>query len=112
MAKLDRTEEAETLHRRVLAIRNASSGWRSTISGLAATRLAGVITQRGRFAEADSIYRWALAVIRAERPDDHIDMRRVYAGLAALYDARGKPDSAAAYWRLVGPREDLRAVWP
>ena len=68
-----------------------------------AVELADVLVRQRRFAEADSIYRSSLAVLRRYTTDTHVDVRRAYGGLATLYDARGKSDSAAIYRRLAEP---------
>ncbi len=95
-------DSAETLYRRAVAIRMESYGPDQTITALTWGGLADVLTRRRKFPEADSLYRAALAVIRSHTTDTHIDVRRTYAGLAALYQAWGKPDSAAVYRRLAG----------
>jgi len=96
-------DSAETLYRRAIDIRMEAHGSDQTITALTRGGLAGVLTRQGRFAEADSLYRNALAVIRRHTTDTHIDARRIYAGLAALYQAWGKPDSAAVFRRLAEP---------
>jgi len=93
-------DSAETLYRRAIDIRTESFGADQTITALTWGGLAGVLTQQRRFVEADSIYRSALAVLRRHTTDSHIDVRRTYAGLASLYDAWGKRDSAVVYRRL------------
>jgi serine/threonine-protein kinase len=95
-------DSAETLYRRAIDIRQESVGPDQTITALTWGGLAGVLTQQRRFAEADSLYRAALAVLRRNTTDTHVDVRRTYAGLASLYQAWGKPDSAAIYRRLAG----------
>jgi serine/threonine-protein kinase len=74
--------------------------------------LAGVLTQQRRFAEADSIYRSVLAVLRRHTTDTHVDVRRTFAGLATLYQAWGKPDSAAIFRRLAEPARSPAAKAP
>jgi serine/threonine-protein kinase len=93
-------DSAETLYRRAIDIRMAVHGSDQTITALTWAGLADVLTRRRRFAEADSLYRAALAVIRRHTTDTHVDARRAFSGLASMYDAWGKPDSAAAYRRL------------
>ena len=93
-------DSAETLYRRAIDIRMAAYGPDQTITALTWGGLASVLTQQRRFTEADSLYRAALAVIRRHTTDTHVDVRRTYAGLAAMYQAWGKPDSAAVYRRL------------
>jgi len=93
-------DSAETLYRRAIEIRMAAHGSDQTITALTWVGLAGVLTRQRRFTEADSLYRGALAVIRRHTTDTHVDARRAYTGLAAMYQAWGKPDSAAVYRRL------------
>ena len=95
-------DSAEALYRRAIDIRMEANGPDQTITALTWGGLAGVLTQQRRYAEADSLYRAALVVIRRHTTDTHIDVRRTYAGLASMYQAWGKPDSAAFYRRLAG----------
>ena len=69
-----------------------------------AVELADVLVRQRRFAEADSIYRSSLAVLRRRTTETHVDVRRTYRSLATLYDAWGKRDSAATFRRLAEPR--------
>jgi len=97
-------DSAETLRRRALAMRVAVPGPEHTITALMAVELADVLVRQRRFAEADSIYRSSLAVLRRHTTETHLDVRRAYASLARLYDAWGKPDSAAIFRRLASPK--------
>jgi serine/threonine protein kinase len=102
-------DSAEVLRREALAIRVASSGREHTVTALTAVELADVITRQRRFAEADSIYRSSLALLRRYTTETHVDVRRVYASMATLYDAWAKPDSAANFRRLASlPRSPTR----
>jgi serine/threonine-protein kinase len=96
-------DSAEVLQRRALAIRVAESGPEHTSTALTALRLADVLARGRRYVEADSIYRRSLAVVRRHTTDTHKDVRATYAGLASLYEAWGKPDSAAAFRRRANP---------
>jgi serine/threonine-protein kinase len=96
-------DSAEALRRQALAIRVGFPGPEHTITALAAVELADVLVQQRRFAEADSIYRSSLTVLRRRTTETHVDVRRAYAGLASLYEAWGKRDSAAIYRRLALP---------
>jgi eukaryotic-like serine/threonine-protein kinase len=98
-------DSAETLRRRALAIRVASAGPEHTITALTAVELADVLTRQRRFAEADSTYRSSLALLRRYTTESHVDVRRTYRSLAVLYDAWGKPDSAAVFRRLAQPAQ-------
>jgi serine/threonine-protein kinase len=103
-------DSAETLARKAVDIRVEVFGPDQTITALTWGGLAGVLTRAGRFAEADSIYRLALGVLRRHTTETHVDVRRTYAGLATLYAAWEKPDSAAIFRRLAGA--EARAQWP
>ena len=98
-------DSAEALRRRALAMRVAFPGPEHTITALMAVELADVLVRQRRFAEADSIYRSSLAVLRRHTTETHVDVRRTYRSLATLYDAWGKPDSAAAFRRLAEPAQ-------
>jgi serine/threonine-protein kinase len=100
-------DSAEALHRRAVAIRAASVGPEHPLTALSVVPLATVLTQQRRFTEADSLYRWALGLLRHQTIDTHLDIRRTYAGLAMLYEAWGKRDSAAIYRQRAGS-SDLR----
>ena len=93
-------DSAETLYRRAVDIRTEANGPDQTITALTWGGLADVLARRRKFAEADSLYRAALAVLLRHTTDTHVDVRTMYGGLASMYDAWGKPDSAAAYRRL------------
>jgi len=93
-------DSAETIYRRAVDIRMESNGPDQTITALTWGGLADVLARRRKFAEADSLYRAALEVIRRHTTDTHVDVRVIYSGLASMYDAWGKPDSAAVYRRL------------
>jgi len=96
-------DSAETLYREAIDIRRGVPGtWDAIIAG-ANARIAGVLTQERRFAEADSLYRDALAVQRRLIAPTHMNVRLMYAGMATLYDAWGKRDSAALFRRLAQP---------
>lgn len=95
-------DSAEVLYRRAIDIRTEANGPDQTITALTWGGLAGVLTKQKRYVEADSLYHAALVVIRRHTTDTHIDVRRTYAGLASMYQAWGKPDSAAFYRRLAG----------
>ena len=72
------------------------------VTALTIAQLANVLVRRHRFEEADSLYRWVISVLRRQTSDSHVDVRRTYASVAALYDAWGKRDSAAVYRRRAG----------
>ncbi|AHG88165.1 protein kinase [Gemmatirosa kalamazoonensis] len=103
LARRGALDSAEALYRRALAIRTKRGNARHGIVALTNGGLAGVLTKRRRFAEADSLYRWSLGVLRSYTSDGNVDVRRTYAGMATLYQAWGKPDSAARYRRLAQP---------
>jgi serine/threonine-protein kinase len=96
-------DSAEALYRRAIAIRAKSLGPQQALTALTEAGLAGVLTKQRRFAEADSLYRSTLAVLRRQTTDTHLDVRLTYSGMATLYDAWGKPDSAAIFRRLAEP---------
>jgi serine/threonine-protein kinase len=104
-------DSAETLYRRAVAIQARTFGPEGGMTRATRAGLAGVLVRRRRFAEAESGYRTALAALHSYANDSHRSVRRVYAGLAALYEAWGKPDSAAVYRRLAAD-VDLRDLWP
>jgi serine/threonine-protein kinase len=101
LAQRGALDSAETLYRRALEIR-AGYG-RQGIVALTNGGLAGVLTRAGRYTEADSLYRWTLGVLLGYTSATHVDVRRTYAGMAALYEAWGKRDSAAMFRRLAQP---------
>ena len=96
-------DSAEALHREIIAIRGGVPGTWTAILATANARLADVLTRQGRFAEADSLYREGLAVQRRSLADTHMNVRLTYAGMATLYEAWGKRDSAALFRRLAQP---------
>ncbi|HTJ22542.1 MAG TPA: tetratricopeptide repeat-containing protein kinase family protein, partial [Gemmatimonadaceae bacterium] len=103
LAKRGALDSAEALYRQALDIRRGVPGTWDAIIAWANVRIAGVLTLEGRFAEADSLYRESVAVQRRFVSETHINVRLTYAGMARLYEAWGKPDSAAVYRRLAQP---------
>ena len=103
LAKRGALDSAEALYRQALAIRQGVPGTWGAIIAVANARIAGVLTLQGRFAEADSLYRQSLAVQRRFVAETHMNVRLTYAGMATLYEAWGKRDSAALFRRLAQP---------
>jgi serine/threonine-protein kinase len=103
LAKRGALDSAEALYRQALDIRRGVPGTWDAIIAWANVRIAGVLTLEGRFAEADSLYHESVAVQRRFVSETHINVRLTYAGMARLYEAWGKPDSAAVYRRLAQP---------
>jgi serine/threonine-protein kinase len=96
-------DSAETLYRQALSIRRSVPGTWDAIIAVGNARIANVLRQKRRFAEADSLYRDALAVQRRLIAPTHNNVRLTYAGMATLYEAWGKRDSAALFRRLAQP---------
>jgi serine/threonine-protein kinase len=96
-------DSAETLRRRVLAYRVRLPGPEHTVTALSAVELADILTRQRRFTEADSICRSALVILRRNTTETHVDVRRAYRSMAALFDAWGKHDSAAVYRKRAEP---------
>ena len=103
LAKRGALDSAEALYRQALTIRRGVPGTWDAIIAAAKARIAGVLTLQGRFAEADSLYGDALAVQRRLVAETHMTVRLTYAGMATLYEAWGKRDSAAVFRRLAQP---------
>jgi len=103
LVKRGALDSAETLYREALTIRRGVPGTFAGIIAVNDAHLARVIALRGRFAEADSLYHEALAVQRSYIVGTHLNLRLTYDGLAALYEAWGKRDSAAVFRRLAQP---------
>ena len=103
LAKRGALDSAEALYRQALAIRRGVPSTWDAIIAVANARIAGVVTLEGRFAEADSLYRESLAVQRRVVAETHMNVRLTYAGMATLYEAWGKHDSAAVFRRLAQP---------
>jgi tetratricopeptide (TPR) repeat protein len=103
LAQRGALDSAEAYQRRAVAIRTVAAGPEQGITALSVGQLARVLTMRHRYREADSLFRWTLGVLRRYTTDRHVDVRRTYAGFAALFDARGMADSAAKYRRLATP---------
>ena len=111
LAQRGALDSAEVLHRRAIAIAAASYGPNSSMPHMMQSDLADVLRRKHRYAEADSAYREALAAMRSITTDSHRAARLVYAGMAAVDRAWGKPDSAAVHARLAGG-VDTRDLWP
>ena len=103
LAQRGALDSAETLYREALTIRRGVPGTFAGILAVSNAHLARIIALRGRFAEADSLYREAIAVQRSYLVGTHLNLRLTYDGLARLYEAWGKRDSAAVFRRLAQP---------
>jgi serine/threonine-protein kinase len=96
-------DSAAALYRRALAIRGATPTSRRPTVALSRAGLASVLTRQGRFAEADTLFRQALDVMVPITTERNMNVRRIYGQMATLYEAWGKPDSAARFRRLEQP---------
>ncbi|AHG88160.1 protein kinase [Gemmatirosa kalamazoonensis] len=104
VAKRGALDSAEALLRRNIAIRERVPASQQAAIAVTDIKLAGVLTRQRRFAEADSLYRWAVAELRrTAAAETNINVRLAYAGMASLYAAWGKPDSAALFRRRAQP---------
>ncbi|HSQ32031.1 MAG TPA: tetratricopeptide repeat protein [Gemmatimonadaceae bacterium] len=103
LAKRGALDSAEALYRQALVIRQGVPGTWDAIIAAASARIAGVLTLQRRFTEADSLYRDAVARQRRFIAPTHMNVRLTYAGMATLYEAWGRPDSAVVYRRLAQP---------
>jgi hypothetical protein len=89
--------------RLAVSIRRADLNETDTpLMGIGLAGVAGVATARGEYAEADSLYREALRILRLHTGEQHRDIRRIHAGLARLYEAWSRPSLAASHRRLAG----------
>ncbi|AHG88161.1 protein kinase [Gemmatirosa kalamazoonensis] len=111
LAQRGALDSAAALYRRMITIWASTFGPEAGITREIKAGLAGVLARQRRFAEADTLYRDALTSLHAVTADSHRAVRRTYAGMATLYAAWGKPDSAAVYRRRAGD-VDLRDLWP
>ena len=74
------------------------------LGALGEVALARVLIRQRRYAEADSLYRHALDVLRRLTTDDHPEVRRIAGLMADLYVEWEKPAEAERYRRLArGP---------
>ncbi len=99
-----RLDEAEAVLRRRVAVLEATDGAETPLGASALGQLARIRAARGEYGAADSLYRAALAILRRHQTEDHRDMRHIYAGMAALYEAWGRPDDARRYAERAKPR--------
>lgn len=94
---VERWDEAEALYREALAIyRDAGDGYEEamTLNGLAA-----VLRFSGRVAEAEPLFRHALAAMEVERGPAHPETATVRNNLAMLLNATDRPEEAAPLLR-------------
>ena len=79
-----------------LEIRRAANGPNHPLVGLLLVSLGELNTRWKHYDEAERQLLEARAILEAKMAPDHPDPRRARQALAALYDAWGKPDRAAA----------------
>jgi serine/threonine protein kinase len=104
LAGRGRFREADSLVRAALDIRVHMMGETETpLHALSLATWAGILTAEGAYPKADSLYQEALRILLRYTSEQHRDVRRLHAGLAALYDAWGRPDQAARHHRIAGP---------
>jgi hypothetical protein len=101
--KQGRDEDAEKLHRQVLAIRVRKLP--PTHPDLAKTRvaLARLLAKRRQFDEAEKLMLAGKDVLEKALGKDSADARSAGDALAELYDAWGKPDEAARVRAAAAP---------
>jgi len=102
-------DSAEVLYRREIAIAAVAMG--PGLSSATDAELGGVFIRRRRYAEAEVAYKTTRTQLVKITTDSHRAVRRLDALIAQLYDAWGKPDSAAVYRRRAGS-VDVRNLWP
>ena len=99
-----RLAEAESVIRRRLAVLEATDGAETPLGATALGQLARIRVVHGEYGAADSLYREALTILRRHQTENHRDTRHIYRGMAALYEAWGRPDDARQYAERAKPR--------
>jgi serine/threonine protein kinase/tetratricopeptide (TPR) repeat protein len=87
---------AESLLVEALEIRRGANGPRHPLVGILLISLGELNTRRAHYEEAERQLVEAREILEAQMTPDHPDPRRARAALAALYEAWGKPERAAA----------------
>jgi CHAT domain-containing protein len=93
LARLGRLDEAEAMHRRALAIREAKEPGSVDVSG-SLKNLARVLDQRGQWAEADSARLRALAIREQRLGPQHPDVAMLLGERAQALAAQGRAREA------------------
>jgi len=91
--------EAETHHRRIVAIREATLEPADAELAGSLGRLAYVLTLRGSYAEAEKLYRRALRIEESALGVDHPDVAATLIGMATLYHQQGRDTKAEIFAR-------------
>ncbi len=92
-------DEAERLHRRALAIDEASYGPDHTIVALRLNNLASLLQETNRLGEAEPLFRRALAIDEAFYGPDHPNVARDLNNLALLLKTTNRLDEAEPLYR-------------
>ncbi|MDX1419290.1 MAG: serine/threonine-protein kinase [Rubricoccaceae bacterium] len=87
--------DADALYREALVLRRNAHGPRHTITADNEAALAALLTDRRAFEEAERRYRDALSIYEEALGVDNPRTQRTRDGLAALYEAWGRPGRAA-----------------
>lgn len=104
LERRDALDSARQLHAEAVAIRARAVGPDNVLTALTAIPLVRTLGRQGRFAEGDSILRWALPLMERQAGDAHPDVRRGHAEAATFYERWGRPDEAARHRaHLVAP---------
>ena len=101
---LHRYDEAIIATRRMIDIRRSLFGEEGAGYGIDLSRMARLYARTHDFRTADSLFRLALDNQRKYVPDDHYDVRNIYALMAERYGLEGNRNEQLRYARMAQPR--------
>lgn len=103
LERRDALDSARQLHAEAVAIRARAVGPDNVLTAITAIPLVRTLGRQRRFAEGDSVLRWALALMRRHAGDAHPDVQRAHAEAATFYERWGRTDEAARHRMLAQP---------
>lgn len=101
-----RFEEAESLLRRALALREAAFGGEDARVGESLTALADALSDRWKSKEAEAAYRRALAIFERRPTPEDSRLVQALGGLGRLYSRQGDRARAAPLWERAAAAAD------
>jgi tetratricopeptide (TPR) repeat protein len=95
----NRDKEAETLHKRALAIREKILGENHFDTATSYNNLAGLYYEQGKYEEAETLYKKALEIFEKVLGKNHPKTATSYNNLASLYYEQGKYEEAETLYK-------------
>jgi tetratricopeptide (TPR) repeat protein len=98
---MGRYQEADSLLAHAYAMHVSVNGPNHHHVGATLSDLAALRQHTGHWEKSASLYLEALAILRKNHRDEHIEVQEVFRKLAHLYEDWGQPEQAAKYRMLL-----------